>query len=504
MTSVQNYTVGNHYPITPDYDDCDPDYCCGSGCASGHVFDHGVVYPHQQNGSYNGSAAAGTASSYDQKSDYQPHYTRSFGPDSQIQYQQFETANYYQQGAAAVAPQAESHQQAVQQQQPEEKPTGGISAHIEYEMDVMARFVTLCAYGIFSYADTLTKDKAKRSYVDSLGGVDKFSVSKSVAPFVLSGMRDRPGKQFATVSAKVLAVLQSTRLPHESILCGIYYLSERVGKLRVESRELRDEMVYPFIVTALLLGSKFIDDNTFHNRSWADVSGLKLAELNMIEAEWLFSVNFCLFPLGDKFKDASAWHQLFISYEHIVEGHDLRAESWPQTPASPVDRVYRPVVNTTSPASSASGRSYYGGSTAMLTPPHSASSESRLSSSIWSTNASSVSGQDGGWSSISSQQNSSVASPASSEHGPTTPPYVEHYAKNNSLQNSWAGSTDSFHSHYSHNPYHQTQPVDVRSYQFDGLPMQTGLCGQMAYPSSHYGPPVNHFLPQAMVSAAHW
>jgi len=41
------------------------------------------------------------------------------------------------------------------------------------------------------------------------------------------------------------------------------------------------------LTTCLLLGSKFLDDNTFQNRSWAEVSSIPVHELNVMELQWL-------------------------------------------------------------------------------------------------------------------------------------------------------------------------------------------------------------------------
>jgi hypothetical protein len=43
------------------------------------------------------------------------------------------------------------------------------------------------------------------------------------------------------------------------------------------------------LTVALLLGSKFLDDNTFQNKSWAEVSNIPVSELNSMELDWLFA-----------------------------------------------------------------------------------------------------------------------------------------------------------------------------------------------------------------------
>lgn len=52
--------------------------------------------------------------------------------------------------------------------------------------------------------------------------------------------------------------------------------------------------VYRMTTIALLLGSKFLDDNTFQNRSWSEVSGLTVSELNTLEVEWLIAIDWTL------------------------------------------------------------------------------------------------------------------------------------------------------------------------------------------------------------------
>lgn len=52
--------------------------------------------------------------------------------------------------------------------------------------------------------------------------------------------------------------------------------------------------VYRMTTIALLLGSKFLDDNTFQNRSWSEVSGLTVSELNTLEVEWLTAIDWTL------------------------------------------------------------------------------------------------------------------------------------------------------------------------------------------------------------------
>ncbi|KAK5653932.1 hypothetical protein OQA88_7857 [Cercophora sp. LCS_1] len=114
----------------------------------------------------------------------------------------------------------------------------------------------------------------------------------------------------------VAQILSSTRLPSTTILLGMNYLSKRVNLLSSNGHPTYDERGRPTIVEgeiwrmltiALLLGSKFLDDNTFQNKSWSEVSGIAVKDLNTLEYEWLTANNWGLYVNLDESKDYNAW-----------------------------------------------------------------------------------------------------------------------------------------------------------------------------------------------------
>lgn len=150
----------------------------------------------------------------------------------------------------------------------EEKTTGGVAAHLDYEMEQMSDFVAEMAYGMYGL------------YINRIDLCD-IDLARSV----------HPGTSISSQSRKfVFQILSSTRLPSSTILLGLYYLATRM-------QMLSSARVYPsghgqvshLLTVALLLGSKFLDDNTFQNKSWAEVSGIPVAELNSMELDWLFA-----------------------------------------------------------------------------------------------------------------------------------------------------------------------------------------------------------------------
>lgn len=159
-----------------------------------------------------------------------------------------------------------SRQDARRQEQPtaaEEKPTGGVSAHLDYDMDEMTEFVG-------TMAQRLVMGQAT------------------------------PERMLPSYRKFVFQILSSTRLPSSTILLGLVYLRERMSHPQMVG--LRQEHIYRLLTIALLLASKFLDDNTFQNKSWSEVTNIPVVELNALEKEWLREIrwNLHIDPEGTK------------------------------------------------------------------------------------------------------------------------------------------------------------------------------------------------------------
>lgn len=150
---------------------------------------------------------------------------------------------------------AEESRAKPQESPATQKPLGGVAAYLDYEMEQMSDFVSEMAQGIVQSGSPVSP--AFRKFVSQ--------------------------------------ILASTRLPSSTILLALYYLATRMTLLssRGQRQTVRGQ-VYRMLTTALLLGSKFLDDNTFQNRSWSEVSGLTIPELNRLETEWLVAIDWNL------------------------------------------------------------------------------------------------------------------------------------------------------------------------------------------------------------------
>lgn len=147
-------------------------------------------------------------------------------------------------------------------------PGGGVCAVLDYEVDMMAEYVAEMAVQLVTPRLNVT------------------------APF----------RKF------VSQILTSTRLPKTTILLGMNYLSKRVNGLKqLGPFHPHEGQVWRMLTIALLLGSKFLDDNTFQNRSWSEVSGIAVSELNKLEADWLRGIHWNLYVNLERSEDYNAW-----------------------------------------------------------------------------------------------------------------------------------------------------------------------------------------------------
>lgn len=146
---------------------------------------------------------------------------------------------------------------------------GGVCAVLDYEVEVMAEYVAEMSMRVVSPATPVTNQFRKF----------------------------------------VSQILTSTRLPRTTILLGLNYLAKRINSWKAQGRSTKatEGQVWRLVTVALLLGSKFLDDNTFQNRSWSEVSGIAVSELNQLECEWLTGCHWQLYVNLEQSRDYQAW-----------------------------------------------------------------------------------------------------------------------------------------------------------------------------------------------------
>ncbi len=73
---------------------------------------------------------------------------------------------------------------------------------------------------------------------------------------------------------------------------------------------------YRLFLVAALVAQKFHQDDSFSNKSFADLVGITVKELNILEAKFLFAISFSLYVLPKTYKE----------YNRIVGGQRINRQ----------------------------------------------------------------------------------------------------------------------------------------------------------------------------------
>jgi len=74
--------------------------------------------------------------------------------------------------------------------------------------------------------------------------------------------------------------------------------------------------VHRIIITSVMVGAKFFDDQYFNNTHFAKVGGISVKEMNLLEIEFLFMINLHLFVETDVYK---AYNERLMTCALVVE-----------------------------------------------------------------------------------------------------------------------------------------------------------------------------------------
>ncbi|KAL8736047.1 MAG: hypothetical protein Q9166_000609 [cf. Caloplaca sp. 2 TL-2023] len=101
----------------------------------------------------------------------------------------------------------------------------------------------------------------------------------------------------------VVSILSTTQVSQNVILLALMFIY-RLKKLNPGVKgKLGSE--FRLFTVALMLGNKFLDDNTYTNKTWAEVSGISVQEIHIMEVEFLSNMRYTLYASE---KEWEAWH----------------------------------------------------------------------------------------------------------------------------------------------------------------------------------------------------
>ncbi|ORZ07912.1 hypothetical protein BCR42DRAFT_442507 [Absidia repens] len=96
-----------------------------------------------------------------------------------------------------------------------------------------------------------------------------------------------------------LQVLTATQLSESAVFLALKYIANLLeSNPSIEGAEGSE---YRLFIVALMLANKFLDDNTFTNKTWSEVSGMKVQDLNIMESEFLEALEYHLFVREEEY-----------------------------------------------------------------------------------------------------------------------------------------------------------------------------------------------------------
>ncbi|KAJ5097274.1 hypothetical protein N7456_007995 [Penicillium angulare] len=140
----------------------------------------------------------------------------------------------------------------------------------------------------------------------------------------------------------VSGILSTTQVSQNVILLALLFVY-RLKKFNAGVKGKKGSE-YRLMTVALMLGNKFLDDNTYTNKTWAEVSGIAVQEIHVMEVEFLSNIRYDLFASETEW---SRWHTklgLFGDYFNAASMLPVESEA-------PVLRISPPRLQPQSPSS---------------------------------------------------------------------------------------------------------------------------------------------------------
>lgn len=123
----------------------------------------------------------------------------------------------------------------------------------------------------------------------------------------------------------IMNVIKHTQLPPTAVSLALYYI------LRLKKNSSRPivgnaNSEYRVFSVALMLANKFLDDNTYTNKTWAEVTHLPLKEISAMEVEFLANMRYSLYVNTE---DWAAWQRRLRVWLNIHSTISIPSPSLP-------------------------------------------------------------------------------------------------------------------------------------------------------------------------------
>ncbi|EME47388.1 hypothetical protein DOTSEDRAFT_69354 [Dothistroma septosporum NZE10] len=149
----------------------------------------------------------------------------------------------------------------------------------------------------------------------------------------------------------VTTILSTTMVAQNVVVLALLFIY-RLKKLN-PSVKGKPGSEYRLLTVALMLGNKFLDDNTYTNKTWAEVSGINVGEVHIMEVEFLSNMKYCLFTSE---QDWASWQSLLGKFAAFF---DRASRPLPAAPIlAPASSLHLPLALPSPPVSTQASPPY--------------------------------------------------------------------------------------------------------------------------------------------------
>ncbi|KAF9261516.1 hypothetical protein L218DRAFT_488972 [Marasmius fiardii PR-910] len=145
-------------------------------------------------------------------------------------------------------------------------------------------------------------------------------------------------------------LLETTQVSQSVIVLSLHYIYRLKERNRFTTAASGSE--FRIAVAGLMMANKFLDDNTYTNKTWSEVSGIDLSEINRMEREFLIGVDFNLYV------DRATYESWLNLLKGLVMAKERDTRNWRRTShrGSRIRQPGVPITNTPHRYSTASSR----------------------------------------------------------------------------------------------------------------------------------------------------
>lgn len=142
----------------------------------------------------------------------------------------------------------------------------------------------------------------------------------------------------------VNSILSTTQVTQNVILLALLF----VYRLKSTNPKVNGSpgSEYRLLTVALMLGNKFLDDNTYTNKTWAEVSGIPVKEIHVMEVEFLSNMRYGLLTSAEQWQE---WLKKLACFHEYCEKAEI-AERAAEMAAARRQRAPMAPLNLTSPS----------------------------------------------------------------------------------------------------------------------------------------------------------